>query len=103
MEKEQEIRGRLENWSVVSPFEDADPYREPWQFLSGEVYGHENYDDGTEITTSRIIEVRGRFIETSSESVYELGKAGKFYVEWCKEQGCHIPTEEEPIKLLGEE
>jgi hypothetical protein len=66
--------------------------------LSGEVYGHDRFPDGDNITTSTIIKVEGNVVNTFSGSKYELGQPSADYVEWCREQGCHIPTPEEPIK-----
>lgn len=89
----------LENWSMTcikaGPFSppEAGEYR-----LQGEAYGNPRFEDGKSVCTSAIMSVGGRRVETSSGSVYILGKPSEKYIEWCREQGCHIPTNEEPIK-----
>lgn len=90
---------RLENWAVALNY--LNPYMPPessWTFLTGLVSGHPKHTDGKRIATSRIIKVSGKFVYTNSGTLYELGKPSLDYIEWCKSEGCHIPTEEEPIK-----
>jgi hypothetical protein len=65
--------------------------------LSGQVYGHPSFDDGEIIHTSDIKSVDGNKVSTRN-SVYTLGKPDPKFVEWCKANGCHVPTKEEPIK-----
>lgn len=89
---------KLENWSVR--IGNSDPYTAPEcapRRISGEVYGHPVFDDGEVITTSDIVEVKGRKV-TTHNSVYKLGAPAPAFVEWCKANGCHVPTKEEPIK-----
>lgn len=57
------INYRLENWMYVSDSR-----------VRGCVYGHPNYADGTEITTSRITYICGTTIQTTSGTFYSLGK-----------------------------
>ena len=68
---------KLENWSVVS-----DPYQAPeiaGYYLHGIVYGHPRFNDGVEVTTSRVVGVRGDRIFTSSGHLYELGNVASEY------------------------
>ena len=89
---------RLENWSTTG---SDDPYRPPEQqtrWLQGEVYDHLYQQDGQRIRTSIIIGVDGRVV-TTRNSVYTLGEPDPKFVEWCHENGHHVPTSEEPIKV----
>lgn len=90
---------RLENWSVVST-DMADPFCPPEcrrLRISGEVYGYPNKTDGHPITTSNILSVDGNKVTCLSRT-YVLGKPAAAYVEWCAQNGHHIPTDEVPIK-----
>jgi hypothetical protein len=75
----------LENWGVV--FGGAvDPYKAPEQlkhYLNGDVSGHPRHLDGTNVTTSSIVEVdsENRVIKTKSGSCYKLGKPSVAYEE----------------------
>ena len=65
---------KLENWAVVY----TDPYRAPEDqhpHLHGTVYGNPKFDDGEDITTSRIVQIDpvAKTVTTYSGSVYELG------------------------------
>lgn len=65
---------RIEAWSVV--WSESDPYSPPemkTQHLSGNVYGHNRFYDGTGITTTAIVAVSGGRVVTRSGSEYELG------------------------------
>lgn len=66
--------------------------------LSGKVYGYPGRPDGQRITTSEIKSVKGRVVRCLSRE-YVLGEPAPEYIEWCKEHGCHVPTEEVPIKI----
>lgn len=48
--------------------------------LTGSVYGHERFPDGTRVRTSRIRMLQGDWAQTENGSVYRLCKraAGKF-------------------------
>jgi hypothetical protein len=72
---------RIENWSIVCS-DYIDPYKAPEMYSSricGEVYGNGNFDDGTVVTTSKIISVRGDIVITHSGSEYELGEVDAEY------------------------
>lgn len=64
----------LKNWGVVT---HHNPFLEYTHcYLQGHVYGHPRFDDGTDVTTSRIVEIndKGDYKEviTISGSVYDL-------------------------------
>lgn len=90
----------IENWSLKS---NQGLYNAPetrrFQIL-GQVFGHPKYHDGEVITTSYIFAINGCEIETHSGSIYRLGSPDPNYMLWCQENGCHIPTPDEPIKSL---
>jgi hypothetical protein len=93
---------RIENWSMTG---GGDPYQPPeCQNLSlqGKVYGHPSprFEDGKFIRTSDIVKVVGSEVHTHSGSVYTLGEPKPAYVDWCRANDHHVPTPEEPIKLL---
>lgn len=68
---------KLENWAMNYAANPA-PFKAPEQAhyqLSGEVYGHPRFDDGTFVVTSRVVDVNKEteIVETYSGSEYELG------------------------------
>lgn len=90
---------KLEEWSVCT--RPKDPYQAPelWStILSGKVYGHSKFPDGTIIDTSTLVKVEGRIAYTYSGTQYELGAPEEKYVEWCIKQNITI-DEENPIKM----
>lgn len=97
-----EIKGRLENWSVVVHPEDTYlPPEVAGKYVSGAIYGDVTgrWEDGHRVTTSRLAKAEGKFITTNSGSVYELGEPDPEYIAWCQDVGVHVPTPEEPIKV----
>jgi len=101
METKTEIK--IDEWCFTSII----PYKPPMKyqqlisnkiFLYGKVYGHPKYKDGKRITTSRVMECKNGVVTTRSGSEYKLLEPDPQYVEWCREEGYHIPTKEEPIK-----
>lgn len=65
---------RLENWAIT--FTQQDPFKAPEQAatqLTGEVYGHPRFDDGTFVVTSKIVGTQDEIVKTYSGSEYELG------------------------------
>lgn len=95
------IMFRLENWEMSGKFDPAFTAPEAQLYLiTGEVYGHPDFMDGEPITTSSIEGAVGNIVTTHSGSEYELGQPDMTYVMWCEEAGCHIPTPDEPIKML---
>lgn len=90
---------KLEEWSVCN--RPADPYQAPelWStILSGKVYGHSRFPDGTHIDTSLIVKAEGRIVHTYSGTQYELGIPEQKYVEWCAKNGIQI-DKDNPIKF----
>lgn len=62
----------LKNWAVVY---SGNPYHAPEQLkakLSGQVYNHPHFPDGTEIVTSSIKKADKREITTSSGNLYYI-------------------------------
>ena len=92
---------RIENWYLGGNQQGL--YSAPEtrrNTISGQVFGNQKFHDGKWITTSWIVAISGCEIETVSGSVYQLGSPDGQYMEWCRENGCHIPTPDEPIKLI---
>ena len=97
--EEKEETMRIENWRVIGT---EDPYCPPERMslsISGEVYGNPEFPDGLGVTTSYVKSINGSQVTTHSGSVYTLGEPNAEYVEWCRENGCHVPTSETPIKV----
>ena len=71
---------RLENWSVTYK---PDPWAPPEllpKLLRGNVYNHPDFADGSEITTSAIVEVTAiRTVITNSGHEYKLGEPAEDY------------------------
>jgi hypothetical protein len=89
----------LERWAVEA---QGSPYTAPeaWILcLRGRVYGHPSKTDGKNIVTSPI-EAPGEEVGTvvTKNTIYNLGEPHPDYVDWCKQNGHHVPTKEEPIK-----
>jgi len=90
----------IENWNVRSVARDEyDPPEVQGILVSGMVFDSPKFDDGTRITTSTVVAISGNEVNTRSGSVYRLGNPNPDYMIWCVENGCHIPTPKEPIKL----
>jgi hypothetical protein len=91
---------QIENWSITG---NPDVYDAPEcrrVRLKGNVFGHPLHSEGKFVCTSDIRQVRGSEVTTNSGSVYILGTPCKEYVDFCRAEGCHIPTPEEPIKMI---
>lgn len=95
---------RLEQWSISGlwPGWQAPNGSQPDYLeikLNGEVYGHDRFDDGERVSSSVILNVQGRKIETHN-TIYILGEIDPKYLQWCIDQGCHVPTVDEPIIVI---
>jgi len=93
---------KIENWCVVS---DITPYTAPeaiYLRLNGEVFGHPQFPDGHIVSTSYIMSVDKNIVTTYTGNKYKLGKPLETFVQWCKDNGVHVPTENEPIKIRDE-
>lgn len=78
---------RIREWAV-RPGTD-DPYMPPEHMgirLSGKVYGHPEFRDGSKVDTSRIVSVEGRTITAESGRIYVLeGEPESEYLKWMKD------------------
>jgi hypothetical protein len=96
----------LENWCVVCA--ELDPEVAKYSApeigirLCGDVSNHPDFPDNHRIVSSRVFNITGNIITTVSGRVYKLGMPDPKFVEWCKEHGRHVPTEDEPIKVRDE-
>lgn len=88
---------RIENWKVVSRGDGFTPPEMHSPVLSGQVYEHPHFEDGSNVTSSRILKVDGRTVTTYSGRVYTLGEPDPEYVEWCTEQR-YDWNEDNPIR-----
>ena len=88
------MKYQLTEWSVqVDPASDL--YQEPRRILKGR-----RSTDNRKVRTSPIATIAGNLITTASGAQYRLGEPAPEYVQWCRDNKVHIPTAEEPIKLL---
>ena len=92
----------LRDWCVCFR-PSADPYTPPELLsscLGGKIYGRaDRFEDGNEVTTSRIVKSEGRKVTTKSGSVYVLeGPPAKSYLDFLKSIGYDY-DEENPIKI----
>jgi len=74
----------LTKWSLRHSIAGVDPYMAPERiktYLNGDVYGHPNFADGTNVTTSSIVKVDNdtETVTTSSGSLYALGGVDTAY------------------------
>jgi len=91
----------LKEWSVVEA--PSSPYMAPEQRrrgVAGKVYGNPNFEDGSPVITSSVVEVNGRSFKTKTGSEYVLeGEPAKEYVEYLAAIG-HEPLDpENPLKV----
>ncbi len=71
---------RLENWAKIANPESPFQAPEMWiPQLTGDVYGHPRFEDGTGVTTSRIMGKRDGKVITYSGLEYELGEVDAEY------------------------
>ena len=73
----------IRNWSCCPG--SSDPFVAPERAgikVQGRVYGSPRAEDGTLITTSRVVDTDGRTVTTSSGSVYALGEPHPDYVAY---------------------
>jgi hypothetical protein len=85
------IHARLENWSVIT---NATPYTAPEAIkaqLHGNVYGHERFDDGDEVTTSSLTSLSyAKRTALTQNTHYTLGEPDAKFVAWLAENGKRI-------------
>lgn len=80
---------KLENWSIgVSRSNPFTPPEMKAKFLMGNVYGHDDFEDGTQIGTSTIksLDIKNRIAKTKN-TTYNLGKPSQAYLEYLKSIG----------------
>lgn len=82
---------RLENWSLTLDPTEVDPYTPPELLnpvirLQGEVHDHPSFDDGSRVTTSRVIELDLENLREArtKQTTYKLGSPDP---EWVKYLG----------------
>lgn len=73
----------IDNWHVtpVSPYDAPELRRNA---ICGIVTGHHAHADGSDVVTSRIVAVDGRFVTTASGTRYVLGDVSLEYREWLR-------------------
>ena len=89
----------LDDWSMI-PDRSPDPYQAPEltrPLLHGKVSGHPLHEDGSYVTTSRILASAGREVETNN-TVYKLGLMAEGYKEWCSSNGIDVDPKQ-PVKV----
>lgn len=91
---------QLKHWFVVFlPCKRGTPREERLQALQGDVYGHEEYPDGTWIMTFAITAIDKRIVTTSNGRRYELvGEPSEEYMQWLVDE-CGGYDENDPCKL----
>ena len=68
--------GIIKEWKIVlDPFKEGRP-----PFVAGKVYGHNYFEDGTDIFTNIIVSSDGREVITASGSCYVL--EGNPCIDW---------------------
>ena len=83
---------RIEQWSIVclDEYEYVAPENKS-RYVRGYIYGHTKHLDGTQILTSRIIQMIKEdgviTVITNSGSRYMMGEPKVEYVKWCTENG----------------
>ncbi len=92
----------INNWCLVAATGDifhdvfGYPYAEPNGpnlSVAGELE-----ENGKGLRTSSVRSYENSIITTYSGSKYLLGQVRQDYVEWCRKNGYHIPTNEQPVK-----
>lgn len=91
----------IENWSM---FTDDTPFLAPElrkMYLQGNVYNHENFEDGQFVYTSSIqdIDLENGRVNTRN-TIYQLGKIDEEYLEFC--EGNNVKDLELLRKYKGE-
>lgn len=66
---------RLKNWSVFASNNDWYPPELLYYYLQGNAYGHQRFNDGDPITTSRIVEINDKGDYKEAKTKGEIGRA----------------------------
>lgn len=89
----------IENWSIAS---STNPTYTPPELIklkiTGDIYGHPLYPNGSDAMTSAIQEIDGRYVRTKSRW-YKLGMPDPKYIEWFKAKG-HTLDLNNPIREI---
>jgi len=80
----------LQDWALIlDPSYQITGYEAPETIpykLTGKCYGHDRFEDGTEITTSVVIEkIDDETYKTASGTIYKVGKKNVNYELFCQE------------------
>lgn len=97
---EKIVEDTLENWSIGEHPSDAQHNKYlPPEFHRRSLSGFSQERDGKHIWTSPIEKMLPleKAIITRKGTKYHLGKPDPEYVEWCRTNGHHIPTVEQPL------
>jgi len=75
-------KGRLDQWEIVLRFpNDYAAPEQRFECVHGFISGSDKYEDGDEVWTSEIAEIKGNMLTTVSKSLYLLGEAAPAPVE----------------------
>ena len=87
---------KLQDWYMSgSPWAAPEVSRSS---VSGRVFGHPDFDDGSMVRTGPPVRIEGREFETTS-TIYRLGRVSAEYRSWMK--GQDLPyNRRQPIKRL---
>ena len=89
----------LDDWSLIPPA-NVSPYMAPElvkPVLYGRVTNHPLHEDGTYVTTSRVLASNGCEVETNN-TIYNLGLMSSGYKEWCSSNGVDVDPKN-PVKV----
>jgi hypothetical protein len=103
---------QLTQWAIVGDItEDVDVYTPPEhsrRYIRGIALNDHRHPESIRLTpgsgcnyvlTTRITFVDGNMVKTRSGTEYELLDPDPDYVQWCIDQGLHVPTLQEPLKI----
>lgn len=80
---------KLENWSITT--NNDNPFLAPELRsirIHGEVYQHENFTDGTKVTTSSVQELDLECNQAQTRNtLYTLGNPSEDYLKWLEQHG----------------
>lgn len=90
---------RIENWNLkIKPSDCLLGNIYNYFKLEGIVYGHPKIPDGADITTSKIIEIAGLYVQTKNTR-YLLGHPSLNYLQWLVENDIEF-NPNNPINLF---
>ena len=76
----------INNWSVISPCSEYTAPELIYTTLYGKVYNHNKFNDGTTISTSKIVilDLDRKFVKTYSGTWYRLLSPNKKWIQWLR-------------------